>query len=112
MQTAPSTENLVQEEDNRAGNSCNALNGGAHGNFQIKNEDGGGVCTSAWQTVETLQATLLMLYESECEPVRRINSELWGSLCFNVCLENCVLLFWWHGFLLINRAMLAVFSPS
>lgn len=41
MQTVPSTENLVQEEDNRTGNSCKALNGGAHGNFQIKNEDGG-----------------------------------------------------------------------
>lgn len=82
------------------------------GTFRLRMRMAGGVCTSAWQTVETLQATLLMLYESECEPVRRINSELWGCLCFNVCLENCVLLFWWHGFLLVNQAMLAVFSPS
>lgn len=87
---------LVQEEDNRIGNSCKVLNGCTHGNFQIKNEDAGGVCTSAWKTVETQQATLLMLDESECEPVRRINSELWGSLCFKVCLENCfaVLVAW------------------
>lgn len=87
------------------------MNGYADEKLKIRNEDGWVEFASLSGKLWRLQATLFTLYKLECEPVRPINSELWGNLYFKVCLENCfVVIVAWLPLTML--AMLTCVFPS